>query len=96
MRHYHNLPYVSHGTADEMEGLKLALSLARNNEAPLQVLIICPEFPSEFPDYRKKYDRSLLAQAKASIKSTEESITLEESAKDTFHLYRRTRDKRGV
>jgi universal stress protein E len=82
MRHYHNPLYVSHGTADETEGLKQALSLARNNGAPLGVLVVCPEFPEEFPDYRKKYEESLIAQAEASIKSTKEAIRLEEGAVD--------------
>jgi len=80
MRHYHNPLYVSHGTADETEGLKQALSLARNNNAPLGVLIVCPEFPKEFTDYRKKYEESLIAQAEASIRSTKEAIKLEEDA----------------
>jgi nucleotide-binding universal stress UspA family protein len=80
MRHYHNLLYVSHGTTDETEGLKQALSLARNNEAPLTILIISPEFPAEYPDYQKKYQQSLMEQAKASVQSTRDSIKLEEGA----------------
>lgn len=80
MRHYHNPLYVSHGTADETEGLKQALSLARNNDAPLSVLVVCPKFPAEFPDYRKKYEESLLAQVAASIRSTKEAIKLEEGS----------------
>jgi nucleotide-binding universal stress UspA family protein len=82
MRHYHNPLYVSHGTADETEGLKQALSLARNNNAPLSVLVVCPKFPDEFPDYRKKYEESLIAQAEASIRSTKEAIKLEEGLVD--------------
>lgn len=80
MRHYHNPLYVSHGTTDETEGLKQALSLARNNGAPLSVLVVCPEFPKEFPDYRKKYEESLIAQTEASIRSTKEAIKLEEGS----------------
>jgi len=82
MRHYHNPLYVSHGTADETEGLKQALSLARNNNAPLGVLVVCPEFPEKFPDYRKKYEESLIDQAEASIRSTKEAIRLEDGAVD--------------
>ncbi len=59
-----------------------ALSLARNNDAPLGVLVVCPEFPDEFPDYRKKYEGSLLAQAESSIRFTKETIKLEEGAVD--------------
>lgn len=79
MRHYHNLLYVSHGTADETEGLKQALSLARNNEAPLTVLVICPKFPDNIPDYRQKYEASLIEQTEASINATREALSLSES-----------------
>jgi nucleotide-binding universal stress UspA family protein len=82
MHHFHSLLYVSHGTADETEGLKQALSLARNNNAALKILLVCPKFPDEFPDYRKKYEESLLAQVEASIRSTKEAIRLEEGAVD--------------
>jgi len=80
MRQFHNPLYVSHGTSDETEGLKQALSLARNNDAPLSVLVVCPDFPKEFPDYRRKYEESLIADTKASISSTQEKIGIEEGA----------------
>ena len=80
MHHYHNLLYVSHGIADETEGLRQALSLARNNNAPLSVLVVCPEFPEEFSDYLKKYDESLIAQVEASIQSTKAAIQLGQDA----------------
>ncbi|MFC4346828.1 universal stress protein [Kordiimonas lipolytica] len=82
MRHYHNPLYVSYGVADETEGLKQALSLARNNGAPLGVLVVCPEFPEEFPDYRKKYEEALVAQAEASIRSTKKAIKQKEGIVD--------------
>jgi universal stress protein E len=83
MRHYHSPLYVSYGIADETEGLKQALSLARNNNAPLDVLVVSPEFPKEFPDYREKYAASLIAQVEASIRTTKEAIKLEEDAVET-------------
>lgn len=82
MRHYHNLLYVSHGTADETEGLKQALSLARNNEAPLSVLVVSPEFPKDFPEYQKKYEESLREEVEASIKETKAAIKLDEGVVD--------------
>tara|TARA_R110002167_G_scaffold126550_5_gene307342 strand:+ start:288 stop:1226 length:939 start_codon:yes stop_codon:yes gene_type:complete len=82
MRRYHNFLYICHGTFDETEGLKQALSLARINEKPLKVLVVSPEFPEEFPDYRGKYEEALLAQAKASIKSSMEAIKMEEGSID--------------
>lgn len=80
MRHYHSPLYVSHGTADETEALQQALSLARNNVAPLSVLVVCPEFPRKFPDYQKKYEESLIAQVEASIRSTKAALNLEEGS----------------
>ena len=46
------------------------------------MLIVSPEFPEQFPDYRKKYEESLLAQVDASIKSTKAAIKLEEGSID--------------
>lgn len=83
MHHYRNLLYVSHGISDEVEGLKQALSLARNNDAPLKILVISPAFPKEFPDYQKKYQESLLEQAKASVLTTKEALKLQEGSVDT-------------
>ncbi len=82
MHHYHNLLYVSDGTADETEGLKQALSLARNNDASLKVLVVSPAFPKEFHDYQKKYEDSLLTQTEASITSTRKAIELKEDSVD--------------
>ncbi|MDA0689470.1 MAG: universal stress protein [Proteobacteria bacterium] len=83
MRHYHSPLYVSYGIVDETEGLKQALSLARNNNASLDVLVVSPEFPKEFPDYREKYAASLIAQVEASIRTTKAAIKLEEDAVET-------------
>lgn len=83
MRHYNNLLYVAHGMADETAGLKQAISLARNNEAQLKVLVIAPEFPGEFSDYQKKYEESLIQQAKACIESTKDALNLEEVGSKT-------------
>jgi len=77
MRYFNNILYVSHGTSDETEGLKQALSLARNNKAPLKVLVACPEFTKNVPDFRKKYEDSLVEQAKASISATMDAIKIE-------------------
>ncbi len=76
MQHYHQLLYISHGTGDETTGLKQALSLARNNKAPLHVLVVCPAFPKDFPDYRQKYEASLLEEAEQSIEVSRRAIDL--------------------
>jgi nucleotide-binding universal stress UspA family protein len=78
MKHYRNLLYISHGTSNETEGLKQALSLARNNDAPLCIMIISPEFPKEFPEYEKKYQDALQKELEASIEATKKLIHLED------------------
>ncbi|CAM3679340.1 Universal stress protein E [Vibrio aerogenes CECT 7868] len=82
MQHFRHLLYVSHGTTDENEGLKQALSLARNNHAPLKVLIVCPDFPAEFPDYQQNYQESLLTITQARIQRTQDALKLAEGAVD--------------
>lgn len=80
MRHYQNILYVSRGTTDEREGLKQALSLARNNQALLTILVISPTLPRAFADHQKKYDDGLLAQTEVAVKTTKASLQLAEDA----------------
>lgn len=79
MRHYRNILYVSHGTADETEGLRQALSLARNNEAPLKVILLIPALPKQFADHQSKYEAGLVSQMKVSIEQTSQALKLDTS-----------------
>lgn len=74
MHHYQNLLYISHGTENETEGLKQALSLARNNQSPLKLLVMCPSFPN----YQKKYEDFVMTQTRAAIKATSEALKISE------------------
>ena len=51
MQKFHNILFVSRGTGDDTESLKQALSLARNNQAQLEVRVISPEIPASLGDY---------------------------------------------
>lgn len=82
MRHFHNLLYVCHGTADETEGLKQALSLARNNEAPLKVLVVCPSFPKDLLTHQEQYDKGLLQQTEDTLRGAKEAVKLEQGSVD--------------
>ncbi len=82
MRHFNNLLYISHGSADETEGLKQALSLARNNQAPLKVLVVCPSFPKDLLSHQEQYDKGLLQQTEGLIHASKEVIKLEEGSVD--------------
>lgn len=76
MKPFHNILYVNHGTTNETDGLKQAVSLARNNHAPLKVMVICPEFSDSMPDYKAKFEEALLEQATASVHSVKEALNL--------------------
>jgi len=76
MNTFHNILYITHGTTNETDGLKQAVSLARNNQAPLKVMVICPEFSDSLPDYKTKFEEALLEQATASVHSVKEALKL--------------------
>jgi universal stress protein E len=78
MRNFHNILFISRGVGDESEGLKQALSLARNNSAPLKVLVICPEFPESLAQYQEKYEESLIEHVNTSVQATRSLLKLGE------------------
>lgn len=82
MHHFQNLLYVSHGTTDETEGLKQALSIARNNSASLKVLVISPKITKELADYKIKFEQSLLDQIQDSINSTKSVLKIQNDELD--------------
>lgn len=63
MHQYNNILYVSHGTGDEGAGLKQALYLAQMNNAPMNYLIVCPEFPSDLSEYQQKFQQNFIEHA---------------------------------
>lgn len=79
MRHFHNILYVSRGVDDETDGLKQALSLARNNNAELKALLIAPELPKDMKDYEAKYKASMIDDMREAILKTADSIKLSEA-----------------
>ncbi len=78
MMEFRNILFVSHGVGDESESLKQAMSLARNNKAALKVLVLCPEFGRLPPEYREKYESSLVEQLKSSIDSARAALRIGE------------------
>ncbi len=79
MQKFHNILFVSHGVTDETEALTQALSLARNNNAALKALVVCPEFPKEMANYKSKYEASLKEQLETSIRATREVVKVSEA-----------------
>lgn len=47
MRNFHDILFISKGLKEESEDMRQALGLARNNNAPLKILVVCPEFPKK-------------------------------------------------
>ncbi len=78
MREFKSILYASHSTADETEGLKQALSLARNNDAALRVLVVCPAFPKHLEEFQEKHEAALLERARESVAKTLEELDLSE------------------
>lgn len=79
MQQFHNILFVSRGTGDETESLKQALSLARNNQVPLEVLVVSPEFPADLADYEKAFQDSLAERVKKSIQVARTTLNLGEA-----------------
>lgn len=77
MRQFKNILYVSDKPNAETEGLKQALSLSRNNDAALKILVICPEFPNKFIDYQIKLEALLISQMETTLSKTLELINME-------------------
>jgi universal stress protein E len=73
MHEFRKILFVSQGFADETEAMKQAMSLAFNNTAQLDGLIICPELPSRMAEHRDRYEGSLkkaLEDAAATVRVT--------------------------
>ena len=62
MNNFRKILYVSLGTGDDTEGLKQALSLTRNNNAELKILLVTPSFPDKMKDHQTKIEDLMLQQ----------------------------------
>ena len=78
MNRFHNILYVSQGLNDETDGLKQALSLARNNKAALSILIIAPDLPKNLKEYEAKLDEGLEASVRDTIEKTLKLLNIAE------------------
>ncbi|KTD71201.1 universal stress protein [Legionella tucsonensis] len=78
MHQFKNILFVSYGIRDEIDGLKQALSLARNNQAALKILIVCPEIPNSHEEYKKSYEEFLKERMEQSIRATKTALKMNE------------------
>lgn len=79
MHQFQNILFVSYGIRDEMDGLKQALSLARNNQAALKILIVCPELPNSHEEYKTSYEEFLKERMEQSIQATKTALKMNET-----------------
>lgn len=79
MRNFTNILYVSTGISDDIEGLKQALSLARNNKAALKFLLVYPELPPNQEAYREKFREFMAEQVGTAVQAARAALRIEES-----------------
>jgi universal stress protein E len=78
MRNFHNILYASSGIGDDIEGLKQALSLARNNEAALKFLLLYPELPANQGVYQEKYRAFMADQVAIALQKARATLGMDE------------------
>ncbi|MFT4058505.1 MAG: universal stress protein [Legionella sp.] len=74
MKRFHNILFVSSGIKDETEALKQALLIANESEASLSILIIGPQFPQSFNQYKRSYESFLKEHITKTIETAKRGI----------------------
>ncbi|MDR3442012.1 MAG: universal stress protein [Legionella sp.] len=74
MKPFRNILFVSSGTKDDVEALQQAIKLAHNNQAALEILMVCPEFPDSFEQYKTSYESFLKEQISKSIEAAKSDL----------------------
>ncbi|MBN9231006.1 MAG: hypothetical protein BGO90_01760 [Legionella sp. 40-6] len=67
MRLFHNILFVSHGSARDEPALKEALFLAHKEHAQLTILLVGPAFPDLFQEQQSSYEAFLIEKTLATI-----------------------------
>ncbi|WP_444931917.1 universal stress protein [Microbulbifer sp. SSSA002] len=65
----HKILYISHGAEDESSGLMQAFALARNHQAEIKVLLVCPKVPEGFEDFGQFCVNAMLERVRGEIES---------------------------
>jgi nucleotide-binding universal stress UspA family protein len=86
MKRFHNILHVGQGAGDNTQSLKQALSLARNNGAALTLLLVHPEFPKDFDDYRDEHEKFLVEQAHQQIAAIKAELGLGDDLAATIQV----------
>lgn len=80
MRNFHNILYASTGLGNDIEGLKQALSLARNNGVDLTYLLLVPELPASQHAYRDRFLAFLNQEAQKALESARAALNMGDDA----------------
>lgn len=79
MHSFHNILYASTGIGDDIEGLKQALSLARNCRVALKFLLVIPDLPKSHDLYREKYQLFMAEQVEKAIHEARLALNMKEA-----------------
>lgn len=74
MRRFQSILYVTHAASDGGSALEQALFEARQNEASLDVLVICPPLPRALERYLADYEGALRGNLRAAILNAQRSL----------------------
>ncbi|MDD2452241.1 MAG: universal stress protein, partial [Sulfurovum sp.] len=74
MKHYQNILYIMNPSSEGTDGLKQALSTARNNNASLHLLMLYPALPKELQVHQKAFEAFLSERIEASLKNVQEAL----------------------
>ncbi len=79
MLNFKKILLVSNGLLEIKNSLTHAIRLAHLNQAKLDVLIVCPEFPKELTEYKPIFEFSIAEKFKHDLKTTRSEIAMTES-----------------
>ena len=79
MLNFKKILLVGNGMLEVKNSLKHAVRLAYQNQAKLDVLIVCPEFPKELSEYKPVFEFSVAEKFKHELKATRSEIAPNES-----------------
>ena len=79
MLNFKKILLVSNGMLEINNSLKHAVRLAHQNQAKLDVLIVCPEFPKELTEYKPIFEFSIAEKFKHELKATRSEIAVTDS-----------------
>ncbi|MDD3591484.1 MAG: universal stress protein [Sulfurovum sp.] len=74
MKHYQNILYLMNPSVEGTDGLKQALSIARNSSAPLHLLMHYPALPKELQAQQETFEAFLSERMEASLKNAQEAL----------------------